>query len=56
VAGVSISVSTEPVEYSTEAIPIEATGILRRQAEAELSYKSGGVVGEVLVRAGQSVR
>jgi len=56
VAGVSISVSTVPVEYSTQAIPIEATGILSRQAEAELSFKSGGVVGEVLVRAGESVR
>lgn len=56
VAGVSISVSTVPVEYSIQAIPIQATGVLSRQAEAELSFKSGGVVGEVLVRAGEAVR
>ena len=53
---VSIPVSTVPVVYSTLAVPIEATGILSRQAEAELSFKSGGVVGEVMVRAGESVR
>ena len=50
-----IQVATETVQYSDLAIPIEATGILARQSEAELAFKSSGVVGEVLVRSGDAV-
>lgn len=51
----AVPVTTEPVHFSDVAVPIEATGILARQVEAELSFKSFGVVGEVLVRAGDVV-
>ncbi len=51
----AVPVTAESVQFSEVAIPVEATGILARQAEAELAFKSSGVVGEVLVRAGDVV-
>lgn len=44
-----------PVVSSTAAVPIRAPGVLARKAEAELSFKLGGVVETVRVRAGDSV-
>lgn len=52
----STPVATVPVVYSPEAVPVEVAGILSRQAEADLAFKSTGVVGEVTVRAGDTVR
>jgi RND family efflux transporter MFP subunit len=51
-----VIVRAEPVVYSTEAIPVYATGILSRKAEANLSFKIGGIVEEVAVRVGDRVK
>ncbi|MSU49576.1 MAG: biotin/lipoyl-binding protein, partial [Opitutus sp.] len=44
-----------PVVYSDMAVPIRVVGVLSRQAEAELSFKIGGVIEAVTVRAGDKV-
>lgn len=49
-------VAVAPVEYSTAAVPVHATGVLSRKNEADLSFKIGGVVESVLVRAGDAVK
>lgn len=49
-------VQTVPVAYSDRAVPVRATGLLSRKAEAELSFKVGGLVEAVLVRAGDAVQ
>ncbi len=48
-------VVTVPVELSTEALPVEATGVITRKAEVELSFLVAGLVREVAVRAGDAV-
>lgn len=48
-------VRTVPVEFSTEASPINLSGVLTRRTEADLAFKIGGVVEEVVVRAGDRV-
>ncbi|PTY08612.1 hypothetical protein DB347_03280 [Opitutaceae bacterium EW11] len=49
-------VRVSPVEYTSEAVPIRVAGILSRRAEAELSFKVGGVIQEIAVRAGDPVK
>ena len=48
-------VRTVPIEFSTEAAPINVSGVLARRTEAELAFKIGGIVEAVAVRAGDSV-
>lgn len=49
-------VSVEPVSLTTDQPPIEAAGVLVRKLEPTLAFKVGGVVAEVAVRAGETVR
>jgi len=49
-------VRAEEVAYSTEAVPVYATGVLRRKTEAGLPFKVGGLVDEVAVRPGDTVK
>ncbi|MBI5382735.1 MAG: efflux RND transporter periplasmic adaptor subunit [Opitutae bacterium] len=49
-------VTVAPVAYTRDLPPIEASGLLTRKLEATLSFKVGGVVAEVLVRAGETVK
>ena len=43
------------IAYSSAAVPVRASGVLSRKTEADLSFKVGGVVEAVLVRAGDCV-
>lgn len=52
----AVPVTVQPVVYSAASVPVEAAGILGRQAETELAFKSSGVVGEVSVRSGDAVQ
>ena len=45
-----------PVALTTALPPVEASGVLHRKLEATLSFKVGGVVTGVSVRAGETVR
>jgi RND family efflux transporter MFP subunit len=45
-----------PVTLTNDQAPIAAPGVLVRKLEATLSFKIGGVVTEVNVRAGETVR
>ncbi len=49
-------VTVAPVESTRELPPLEVPGVLQRRLEATLSFKIGGVVHEIAVRAGESVR
>lgn len=49
-------IESSPVEFTTDAVPIIATGLISRRAESTLSFKTGGVIASVVVRAGDSVR
>ncbi len=51
-----IAVRTAAVEFSTAAIPVRVSGVLARRTEAELSFKIGGIVESVAVRAGDVVK
>jgi len=48
-------VELAPVVYSNVAVPVRVTGVLSRKTEADLSFKIGGVIEAVLVRAGDRV-
>jgi RND family efflux transporter MFP subunit len=48
-------VRVQPVSYTDQAVPVQATGVLARKAEAEFSFKIGGVVETVAVRVGDRV-
>jgi RND family efflux transporter MFP subunit len=50
-----IVVRAAPVTYSSAAIPIQVTGVLARRTEAALSFKIGGVLERIDVRAGDAV-
>jgi RND family efflux transporter MFP subunit len=43
------------VVLSPRAIPVRSSGVVCRRAEAQLAFKVGGIVREVLVRAGDEV-
>ncbi len=49
-------VTVAPVEYTRERPPVVAAGLLTRKIEATLSFKTGGVVAEMFVRAGETVK
>jgi RND family efflux transporter MFP subunit len=51
----AVRVHVEPVDYTTEAVPVRVVGVLARKREAELSFKIGGLVAEVNVRVGDRV-
>lgn len=51
-----IAVQAAPVPWTNTATPVSAPGILARTLEADLSFKTGGVIAEVPVRAGDHVR
>lgn len=48
-------VETVPATLTTEAVPVDATGVLSRRVESTLSFKTGGVIGAVAVRPGDRV-
>jgi RND family efflux transporter MFP subunit len=49
-------VAVESVALTTDQPPIEAAGVLVRKLEPTLAFKVGGIVAEVAVRAGETVR
>ena len=49
-------VEAAPVATSTDAIPVEVSGVLSRRNEAALSFKTGGIIARLNVRAGDHVR
>ncbi|MGB8170453.1 MAG: efflux RND transporter periplasmic adaptor subunit [Chthoniobacteraceae bacterium] len=51
-----IAVETIQVKWSEESTPVTAPGLLARTLEADLSFKTGGVISEVNVRSGDEVR
>jgi membrane fusion protein, multidrug efflux system len=50
------AVTVATVALSTEALPVEVSGVASRKLETALAFKTGGVVAEVLVRAGDAVK
>jgi RND family efflux transporter MFP subunit len=50
-----VLVRAAPVIYSTDAVPVRLSGVLARRTEAELSFKIGGIIEELAVRAGDTV-
>jgi multidrug efflux system membrane fusion protein len=50
-----IVVRAAPVEYSSAALPVRASGLLARRTEAGLSFKTSGIIESVVVRAGDTV-
>lgn len=50
-----VVVQLAPIAYSDAAVPVRASGVLSRKTEADLSFKIGGVIEAVLVRAGDAV-
>src|SRR4051812_5738136 len=48
-------VQLAPVNYSSDAVPIASTGSIARRTESALSFKVGGIVESVNVRAGDAV-
>jgi multidrug efflux system membrane fusion protein len=52
----AIPVRLAPVMDGGDAQPIEASGVLAASEELQLSFKIGGIVAQVLVQEGQSVR
>jgi RND family efflux transporter MFP subunit len=51
-----IAVQAAPVDWTDAALPVIAPGLLARTLEADLSFKTGGVIAEITVRAGDEVR
>lgn len=49
------SVQVEPVQHSTQPTPVEVAGVLNRMAELNLAFPVAGIVGDVQVRAGDTV-
>jgi len=49
-------VRTTPVTWTDAAIPVTAQGVLARKTESALSFKIGGVIRTINVRAGDRVR
>lgn len=52
----TVNVVTDTVSRQTIQIPVTASGLLSTQAEVKLSFKTGGVISNIPVREGQSVR
>lgn len=50
-----LRVETAEAVRTTEPVPIEASGVLSRKAEALLSFKTSGVIAAIQVRAGDRV-
>jgi len=48
-------VEVVPVVLTTAAVPVDVTGVLGRRVESTLSFKTGGVIAAVSVRAGDRV-
>ncbi|MBI3884890.1 MAG: efflux RND transporter periplasmic adaptor subunit [Opitutae bacterium] len=49
-------IETVPVEFSTDAVPVAVSGLLARRAEAQLSFKTGGLIATIDVRDGDLVQ
>ncbi len=56
VADAAVPVHVAAVAWADGAPPIRATGMVAGRDEAELSFKIGGVISHVAVRAGDAVR
>lgn len=48
-------IEAAPVTLTTDAVPIDVTGLLSRRVESTLSFKTGGVIGTIAVRPGDRV-
>lgn len=49
-------IETAVAELSSDRLPVEATALVNRRAEATLSFKTGGLIAALHVRAGDTVR
>jgi len=50
-----LAVEVSPVTLTTDAVPVDVTGVLSRRVESTLSFKTGGVIAAVPVRVGDRV-
>lgn len=48
-------VEVAPIVLSTEAVPVDVTGLVSRRVESTLAFKTGGVIATIAVRAGDRV-
>lgn len=49
-------IEAAPAQLTTDAIPVEGTALVSRRAESTLSFKTGGLIAAITVRAGDTVR
>lgn len=52
----AIQVRTQTVRYKEYQIPVRATGLLTTATEMKLSFKTGGIISQINVREGTSVK
>jgi len=52
----AIKVRTQPVEYREYKVAVRATGLLTTATEMKLSFKTGGLISQLHVREGTSVK
>jgi multidrug efflux pump subunit AcrA (membrane-fusion protein) len=52
----AVRVRTQTVEYREYKVAVRATGLLSTATEMKLSFKTGGIIGQLNVREGTSVR
>lgn len=50
-----LAVEVATVTLTTDAVPVDVTGVLSRRVESTLSFKTGGVIASVSVRPGDRV-
>jgi multidrug efflux pump subunit AcrA (membrane-fusion protein) len=46
----------QPVEYREYKAPVRATGMLTTATEMKLSFKTGGIIKQIVAREGSSVK
>lgn len=52
----TVMISTDTVRASQMAIPVITSGLLATETEVKLSFKTGGLIGSLPVREGQSLK
>lgn len=52
----TINIRVQPVEYVAFKIPVRTTGLLSTTTQMKLSFKTGGIIKQLNIREGESVR
>ncbi|MEN8227775.1 MAG: efflux RND transporter periplasmic adaptor subunit [Bacteroidota bacterium] len=52
----AINIRVQPVEYVAFKIPVRTTGLLSTTTQMKLSFKTGGIIKQLNIREGESVR